>query len=382
MENNKQLQEKEINTKVIDSCSEWSFYDDSDIDSEIEHELYCQLHYSSTVPAATTIEKTKKVMVKDSDEYGVNDSNDDDDSFILIDDEDAEADENFHPWEVILTNKYQTAFEGDDKIEMNLATDEGDTDSINDFSALSSFQDSSKPPPSFETGNGEAERLFSGAASSSGGGGGLKNRFFHEDNRQCKNCHGVGHVMRECPKPIKRKPCLICASKDHQQRMCPYKLHLPRVPYNVVCHRCNGKGHLQSECPDLWRQYHLTTEPGQIRRHEQAVPFPTRKSCFNCGNRGHFGHECVRPTMNGNTIPYPLVRVYDKHTNRNRHQLQQRRQHQPRFNGSRIVKRQYHSHAGGMERRAVRSYDQHSLDRNFRPGRSKYGGAGNKFHKR
>ncbi|XP_048087425.1 zinc finger CCHC domain-containing protein 7-like isoform X2 [Alosa alosa] len=149
----------------------------------------------------------------------------------------------------------------------------------------------------------------------------------------CSNCRKTGHMTRNCPASKRRVCCVLCGQQGHRQSLCPWR-HCPvcglpadthltgvqRPPHADLarpnrasralppcpllshctqpCLRCGRSGHLQEACPDLWRQYHLTTEPGAPKKSGRNVRNPRPEGCYNCGRRGHSGH-CFQKRMPG-----------------------------------------------------------------------------------
>jgi len=257
---------------------------ESEVDSEVEFELYSHIHYSSNLSktlvkrseitddvinqsetAVSTIDDTDDVIViEDSDTP----SNDD---VILIEDSESESEQVFN-WQMVF-DEYKI----DEKIELNVTS----------------------PPPAPVTSSTPSRPL---------------NRFFTEDRRQCKNCDEQGHIARHCPKPPRKWPCLNCASRDHQIRSCPFNIPRPRTKYNIECIRCTGRGHTFEDCPEIWRQYRKTTKHGKIKQPDSNRRLSKRRNCFNCGATTHFGHQCRQRTMFNRIVASQLVRVYDKYT--------------------------------------------------------------------
>ncbi|XP_053736075.1 zinc finger CCHC domain-containing protein 7-like [Synchiropus splendidus] len=120
----------------------------------------------------------------------------------------------------------------------------------------------------------------------------------------CVLCGLQGHFQRTCPS----RPCLSCGLPAHGLKACDS----PPV-WHQYCQRCGMTGHLADVCPDTWRQYHLTVRPevplrpvaGDARRH-------SKRQCYNCSERGHYGHECSKRRMMSGTFPtVPYVCLYD-----------------------------------------------------------------------
>ncbi|KAL2077099.1 hypothetical protein ACEWY4_026603 [Coilia grayii] len=165
----------------------------------------------------------------------------------------------------------------------------------------------------------------------------------------CSNCRKTGHIARQCPSSKKHVCCILCGQQGHRQYSCPQRhclicglpahTHLAgagsRKPTQAhlghphsspggapppcpllshclqVCMRCGLSSHLQEACPDLWRQYHLTTEPGAPARPVGKMKNRRQTACYNCG-RGHCGHKCFRPRMPDASIFFlPYVCHYD-----------------------------------------------------------------------
>lgn len=278
-----------MNIQDSDDDERYPSPDSSDVDSELEFKLYAPLHYSQDDPSTFSKSSTDAAAVK-SDTSSTKEPSkkddvtspvetqtkkDDDDVIVILSssDEDKEDDDDdaIKPWEIIML----TTDKKDDKMTTNMTS-----------SASTSSTTTAKPLV----------------------------RFFHEDNRQCKNCREMGHIARKCPFPKQHGPCLVCASRTHIIRNCPNRPPFHRVRYNVQCGRCHNTGHLQSDCPENWRQYRLTTTEGVIVKPDGPFRLSKNKSCFNCGARGHFGFQCRRPTMNGCIISTPMIQVYDKIT--------------------------------------------------------------------
>ncbi|XP_016160357.1 PREDICTED: zinc finger CCHC domain-containing protein 7 [Ficedula albicollis] len=144
-------------------------------------------------------------------------------------------------------------------------------------------------------------------------------------NVTCRNCHRPGHLSKNCPTPKKVPPCCLCAGRDHLQHSCParfclncclpghyFRECLERAYWNKHCNRCDMKGHYADACPEIWRQYHLTTEPGPIQAGSSHPERSMPTYCYNCSRKGHLGYECPEKRMQGNMFPTsPFVYYYD-----------------------------------------------------------------------
>ncbi|XP_059170101.1 zinc finger CCHC domain-containing protein 7-like [Physella acuta] len=154
-------------------------------------------------------------------------------------------------------------------------------------------------------------------------------RYFSNTSVQCRNCKKLGHFLRDCPEPLKRR-CVFCALEGHTWQACPnavcynceapgHKGHdcpEPKTSWQVSCDRCWMAGHQAKSCPDRWRQYHLTTD---IHNMQTSSDKNTKVYCYNCSAKGHLGYECKLQRMNHYVSPsYPLIARYDlKRRNRN-----------------------------------------------------------------
>ncbi|KAK9407993.1 zinc finger CCHC domain-containing protein 7 [Crotalus adamanteus] len=65
-------------------------------------------------------------------------------------------------------------------------------------------------------------------------------------------------------------------------------------------------------CPEIWRQYHLTTRPGPLKKADSYSVRPASAYCYNCGEKGHYGFECSGKRMFGGIfLSYPFICYYD-----------------------------------------------------------------------
>lgn len=138
----------------------------------------------------------------------------------------------------------------------------------------------------------------------------------------CDNCHELGHLSRDCNEKS-REICILCGEFGHLQQQCPYifcyNCKLPGHRFAecpstknsyVTCYRCQMFGHIQPNCPDLWRRYCYTTTRGPLVTSNCITN--TRIYCYNCGEKGHYGFECMKDPMNPFIYSrYPFVVNYD-----------------------------------------------------------------------
>uniref|UniRef100_A0A8C8RH00 Zinc finger CCHC domain-containing protein 7 n=1 Tax=Pelusios castaneus TaxID=367368 RepID=A0A8C8RH00_9SAUR len=152
------------------------------------------------------------------------------------------------------------------------------------------------------------------------------NRYYATDkNVTCRNCDKRGHLSKNCPIPKKMPPCCLCAERDHLQNTCPARFclncYLPghcskecleRAYWRKHCNRCAMKGHYADACPEIWRQYHLTTRPGSIKKPSSYSEHSALVYCYNCSQRGHYGYECSEKRMFSGSFPSsPFIYYYD-----------------------------------------------------------------------
>ncbi|KAM4604112.1 zinc finger CCHC domain-containing protein 7 [Polymixia lowei] len=150
-------------------------------------------------------------------------------------------------------------------------------------------------------------------------------RYYTDKNVTCRNCNKTGHLSKNCPLPKKVTCCFLCGTPGHQAMECPNKHcnncgqpgHLygscSEMRYwRKMCHRCGMTGHFYEACPEIWRQYHITTKTGPPQKLKGEDLGRTPPYCYNCSNKGHFGHACTQRMMFNGTYPStPFINYYD-----------------------------------------------------------------------
>ncbi|XP_066472286.1 zinc finger CCHC domain-containing protein 7 [Tiliqua scincoides] len=152
------------------------------------------------------------------------------------------------------------------------------------------------------------------------------NRYYlPHKNVTCRNCNKQGHLSKNCPSPKKIPSCCLCARRGHLQKSCParfclncslpghYSRACPEKSYwNKHCNRCGMRGHYADACPEIWRQYHLTTKLGSLKKANSYSKHSALVYCYNCAKKGHYGYECSEQRMFRGTFPtFPFIYYYD-----------------------------------------------------------------------
>lgn len=160
------------------------------------------------------------------------------------------------------------------------------------------------------------------------------NRYYSVNkNVTCRNCDKRGHLSKNCPLPQKVRPCCLCSERGHLQYGCPARFCLDcslpmssthrcleRSSWRKRCDRCDMIGHYADACPEIWRQYHLTTKPGPPKKPKTPSGQSALVYCYNCAQKGHYGHECTERRMFNQTFPTsPFIYYYD-----DKYEIQQR----------------------------------------------------------
>ncbi|KAM6183028.1 zinc finger CCHC domain-containing protein 7 [Erethizon dorsatum] len=144
-------------------------------------------------------------------------------------------------------------------------------------------------------------------------------------NVTCRNCDKCGHLSKNCPLPQKVRACCLCSERGHLQYACPARFCLDcslpissthrcleRSSWRKRCDRCDMIGHYADACPEIWRQYHLTTKPGPPKKPKTPSGQSALVYCYNCAQKGHYGHECTERRMFNQTFPTsPFIYYYD-----------------------------------------------------------------------
>ena len=149
---------------------------------------------------------------------------------------------------------------------------------------------------------------------------------------KCRRCQRVGHMESICDYEELPKPCYICARiGEHDSRDCPmtcicFNCGIPghasrncREPHTrggmgprrVVCSVCFVSGHHRWQCKAVsdWEirnkeafcfvckdKKHFSCK--RIRWDESKYSMTlARHTCFNCGDTGHHGGNCLRPKV-------------------------------------------------------------------------------------
>ncbi|XP_051876021.1 zinc finger CCHC domain-containing protein 7 [Pristis pectinata] len=90
-----------------------------------------------------------------------------------------------------------------------------------------------------------------------------RNRYYTPSfkNLDCRNCGKKGHLSKHCPSPKKFPPCSLCGVRGHLKRCCPER----------YCTNCNMPGHWFKDCIEraCWK-----------------------KKCHRCNMTGHYADAC------------------------------------------------------------------------------------------
>ncbi|KAL9978557.1 hypothetical protein ACROYT_G016089 [Oculina patagonica] len=306
---------------------------DDDLDSEVEEALYSQVHYASSLVVSqnsTPGERTPKTrhLVDNSldaqgqkcgldssvIEISSDDDNDDDNNMDVDCGDNTDNDGNA---------KLRSSFNYPEVVK--IFSDEDILRSIEKTNKESSLAQSKVEPGEIaENWDLDQRDLEDSKATKQ------RPRYYTPGKGlphvRCYNCNEKGHLSQNCPEPKKITVCFLCGGVGHVKRYCPNELcfncyepgHMSkqcrkprRRPFDR-CNRCHVVGHLANDCPDRWRQYHLTTQVGPIVRPDKPVSPPPSVYCYNCGEKGHYGHECREENATRRSeLPLPFVVNYD-----------------------------------------------------------------------
>ncbi|XP_046859276.1 zinc finger CCHC domain-containing protein 7-like isoform X2 [Xenia sp. Carnegie-2017] len=93
-------------------------------------------------------------------------------------------------------------------------------------------------------------------------------------------------------------------------------LEVTQSKKEIVCWLCGETGHHVKFCPDRWRQYHYTIAQGEMVRASGNPLKHNNIFCYNCGEEGHLGHECIEGKKGFTDSSYPYVVKYDQFTSK------------------------------------------------------------------
>ncbi|PFX30251.1 zinc finger CCHC domain-containing protein 7-like isoform X1 [Stylophora pistillata] len=316
---------------------------ENDVDSEIEETLYCHVHYASSLPVSEksapdkVAQKRKDGAVTglDNEKDGYQSNNlmieiSSDDEENCNDDDDGNDNKNITSKDVLDSSnacdnlKLKSSFNYPEIV--NLFPDENVLTSKDKVSKQNSPLGKNKGEPREITENWSViERDLEDPSVSK-----RHSRYYTPGKgapyRRCHNCNEKGHLSQFCPLPKKTSVCFLCGGCGHIKRSCPNELcfnchepghkskncRKPRLRPFDRCNRCHVLGHYAMDCPDRWRQYHLTIKVGPIIRPERPLSPPRAVSCYNCGDQGHYGHECQEENATRRQeLPLPFVVCYD-----------------------------------------------------------------------
>ena len=135
-------------------------------------------------------------------------------------------------------------------------------------------------------------------------------RYYNKPKTRCHRCNALGHMSYECSQPRKVQRCCLCANRGHHPQACKGSVFLgPCYKESRKCKRCNQVGHSKKHCPDIWRQFHMTVNPGRICTSHREVD---KKACYYCFQSDHLPYECdQRWKQENQNFLAPIVAKYD-----------------------------------------------------------------------
>ncbi|XP_043099656.1 LOW QUALITY PROTEIN: zinc finger CCHC domain-containing protein 7 [Puntigrus tetrazona] len=115
----------------------------------------------------------------------------------------------------------------------------------------------------------------------------LSGRYYAEKSITCHNCKKSGHLSKNCPTPKKVPCCSLCGVQGHVLRICP----------NRYCSNCSLPGHISDNC--LEKAY-------------------WHKRCHRCDMTGHFSDACpeIWRQYHITTTKGPLCKASDPEASR------------------------------------------------------------------
>ncbi|XP_042192447.1 zinc finger CCHC domain-containing protein 7 [Callorhinchus milii] len=106
----------------------------------------------------------------------------------------------------------------------------------------------------------------------------IQRYYVENQNVHCRNCNKRGHLTLNCPSPKKWPACCLCGVRGHLQRYCPER----------YCTNCNMPGHCFQKCIEgaYWK-----------------------KQCRRCDMAGHYSDACpeIWRQYHVTTKPGPIV---------------------------------------------------------------------------
>jgi hypothetical protein len=121
---------------------------------------------------------------------------------------------------------------------------------------------------------------------------GERERYFpgiRQDEIFCVMCTSHTHTVDVCPHLV----CGICQSATHRTIACG----LDKTASMELCRLCQSSQHLENACEKVWRTYE--PEPNRIHKVKNLTAY-----CYQCGEEGHYGLDCVQLPPSENSGPW------------------------------------------------------------------------------